>query len=186
MIKKLQLQKPYVIVVVGIPGSGKSFFADNFSNTFHTPYIDFSEYRQFITDQDQAMALASSAFMQLLKTKESIIVEGIGELLNERQVMHTLTKKNGYEVFYVWIQTDPATARHRLLRAKRQTVSEDEFNALAGQFDNFKKGEQFVVVSGRHTYATQAKTVLRRLVNDRPTTDPNIHKIVPRRGRIIG
>lgn len=186
MIKKLQLQKPHVVVVVGIPGSGKTFFAEKFSDMFTAPFLDFSTYRQAIADPDQAMQLASTAFLQLLRTRESVVIEGIGELFSERQTMHDIAKKNGYDVFYVWIQTEPATAKRRSVQAKDATMNEDEFMQRLEQFDNFKKGEAFVVVSGRHTYATQAKTVLRRLVDDRPTTDPSIHKIVPPRGRVMG
>lgn len=186
MIKKLQLQKPHVIVVVGIPGSGKTFFAQKFSDMFNAPFLDFSAYRQAISDPDQAMDLANDAFLQLLRTKDSIVVEGIGDLFSERQTMHAITKKNGYDVFYVWIQTEPMTAKRRSVHAKDATMDENEFMQRIEQFENFKKGEVFAVVSGRHTYATQAKTVLRKLVDDRPTTNASIHKIVPSRGRVMG
>lgn len=172
--------------MVGIPGSGKTFFAEKFSDMFNAPFLDFSAYRQAVSEPDQAMELANNAFLQLLRTKESVVVEGIGELFSERQVMHAIAKKNGYDVFYVWIQTDPTTAKRRSVLTKTATIDEDEFAERMEQFENFKRGELFVVVSGRHTYATQAKTILRRLVTDRPTTDPSIHKIVPPRGRIMG
>ena len=39
-MKSLQLDKPHAIVMVGIPGSGKSFFADKFSAMFNAPYVE--------------------------------------------------------------------------------------------------------------------------------------------------
>lgn len=186
MIKTLQLQKPHIIVVVGIPGSGKTFFAEKFSDMFGAPYQDFSRYRRAIDDQNKAMELANNAFMQLLKTKQTVVVEGVGEQFSERQTFHSIAKKHGYEEFYVWVQTEPNTAKRRATQSKIAPIDEEEFIAQATQFENFKKGEPFVVVSGRHTYASQAKLVLKRLITERPPINPNVHRIVPSRGRIMG
>jgi len=39
-MKSLQLDKPHAIVVIGIQGSGKTFFAEKFATTFKAPYIE--------------------------------------------------------------------------------------------------------------------------------------------------
>jgi len=45
-MKPLSLSKPHVIVTVGIPGSGKSFFAEHFAATFKAPLISGERIRK--------------------------------------------------------------------------------------------------------------------------------------------
>ncbi|MBI3889304.1 hypothetical protein HY312_01855 [Candidatus Saccharibacteria bacterium] len=42
-MKSLNLTKPHLIVVVGIPGAGKTYFGQQFSTTFNAPYLKYDE-----------------------------------------------------------------------------------------------------------------------------------------------
>ncbi|MFZ2545015.1 MAG: AAA family ATPase [Candidatus Saccharimonadales bacterium] len=185
-MKSLQLQKPHFLVTVGLPGAGKSFFASQFSETFSAPYLDYNYYRATAGNEKVAVELASHTFNQLLRTNQTIVLEGIGSIKDERQELATVAKKHGYGILYIWVQTEPQTSMRRLANSTTGHMSNEAFVEAAEKFDIFQRGENFVVISGRHTYATQAKAVLRRLVSDRPTTTRTIQQSVPNRGRIIG
>lgn len=93
------------------------------------------------------------------------MVEGIGLTDEDRRDLKLLTHTKGYEVLYVWVQTDPRIAEHRSVYSKVATMTAREFADNAAGFEVLSpKTDAYVVISGKHTYATQAKTVLKRLV----------------------
>lgn len=175
-----------MIVVVGLPGSGKTFFATQFSDTFAAPYLDYGVYRQAVGNYDVANDLASNALAQLFRTKQTLVVEGIGITKDERQDIALSAKKHGYDAMYVWVQTEPQAAMKRALSSKKAALSEQQFIEYSNKFDILQKNEQYVVISGKHTYASQARAVLKKLVAGRPTTNVKSQRIVPNRGQIIG
>lgn len=163
-MKRLQLQKPHVLIVVGLPGAGKTFFASQFSDMFHAPYLDYGRYRQVIGEPQTANELASDAYSQLLRTRQTLLIEGIGDKKLERREIVKNAHTHGYGVLFVWVQTDPQTSEHRSVYSKTATISAHEFAARATQFELIGSPETYVVISGKHTFATQAKVVLKKLV----------------------
>lgn len=186
-MKSLQLHKPHVIIVVGLPGAGKSFFATKFSEMFNAPYLDTGKYREAIGDEQAARSLAGDAFMQLLKTRQTLLVEGVANRLAERKDITRVAHKNGYDVLFVWVQTDPQSAEQRAVHSKEATLTSEQFEAQKKQFEPLTPSEKHVVISGKHTYASQAKMVLRKLVTDRKegvAPDSGHSRPLPSRGRI--
>lgn len=169
-MKSLSLSKPHLIVMVGVPGSGKSFFADKFADTFHTPYVSrekivnlIGEAASFIDD------LMYYQVSELFKTRQSILIEGTGDTRVERLELVKWAQKAGYETLFVWVQTDPATAKSRYKREKKQSSAE-AYEKLIQNFVPPTASEEPVVISGKHTYATQAKVILKKLSEPRTET----------------
>ena len=67
-------------------------------------------------------------------------------------------KSKDYTPVLVWVQTDQRTAMSRSL--KTYDITKEMYEQLVKQFEPPQANESAVVVSGKHTYATQAKTVL--------------------------
>ncbi len=185
-MKSLQLHKPHVLVVVGLPGAGKTFFATQFSDTFSAPYLDYGHYRQLVGDETTADKLADDTLTQLLRTKQTIIVEGRGSKHSDRRELVKLAHKSGYDTMFVWVQTEPVTAEQRSVRSKSARMTANEFDQRAAEFEILTRTEPYLVISGKHTYPSQAKIVLKKLVAGRTATSPEITRIVPPRGRIMG
>ncbi len=171
-MKSLQLTKPHMLVAVGLPGSGKTFFAERFSDTFNTPYVDYGYYSRVTDDANSGSELAEHTINLLVRTEQTIILEGRGSTKAERKSMVEAAAKKGYAMLFVWVQTEPGTAEQRAVYTKGATISQSQFDKQAAAFENLVSGEQFVVISGKHTFPSQAKTVLKRLVTERPTTVP--------------
>mgnify|MGYP003606713589 CR=1 FL=1 len=186
-MKSLQLSKPHLLVVVGLPGAGKTFFASQFSDTFSAPYLDYGRYRHLVENEAIANQLADNALVQLLRTNQTIVVEGRADTLADRRDIMTLSKKCSYNALFIWVQTEPQTAEQRSVRAKYAIRTVEEFDTLAAKFEILTPSEPYLVISGRHTYASQAKVVLKKLAVARPETQsvPVPNRIVPPRGRII-
>jgi shikimate kinase len=183
-MKSLSLSQPHVIVLVGVPGSGKSFFAEKFSETFNAPFASLEKIIPFAKSATAATNVFEQQIDELLKTNHSIVVEGIGSNRIARDTFVRKAKAAHYEVLLVWVQTDPATAKSRALRKAKdsdtQTLTSDQYDRIVRLFNAPTALEKPLVISGKHTYATQAKIVLKRL--SAPRAEISSHTAAPVRG----
>ncbi len=176
-MKSLNLSKPHVIVMVGIPGSGKSFFAEHFAETFNAPLISFGRLRDELFNEptyssdEQAVIRRVSDYMldELFKTHSTIILEGVADTRTDRQEIVKRSRHAGYTPLFVWVQTESATAKLRVTKAikGKSTITENQFDIALRRFTSPNASEKAVVISGKHTYASQLKIVLKRLVEPR-------------------
>lgn len=179
-MKNLQLSKPHLLVVVGVPGAGKSFFANKFAETFSAPYLDQGNLARIISE-DQATVVADLVLDQLVRTKQTILLEGWGSTRTERQSIAAYARKHGYEPLFVWVQTDPETAKRRSTKGMRgqnadHLLSEEQFDKAFKRFTLLGSSEKYMVISGKHTYASQAKIVLKKLVEPRASAQSTISR----------
>ncbi|HEX6416483.1 MAG TPA: AAA family ATPase [Candidatus Saccharimonadales bacterium] len=177
-MKSLSLTKPHLIVVVGVPGSGKTFFAQKFADTFSAPYINTEKITELSAGDSAATKnLLNYCLDELLKTRQSIIIEGTGDTRTERADLARKARAAGYETLITWVQTDPTTAKSRSTRRSssktNRIYSPEEYDRLAKRFTAPNTGEKPLVISGKHTYATQAKVVLKRL--SAPRAEISVH-----------
>lgn len=196
-MKSLSLARPLVILVIGLPGSGKSFFARQFSEMFGAPLVrtDYIRHTLFAEatyapDQESLVsALANNQTAELLKTQKTFIIDGGLNNRIARAATEKLAKHNGYDTLTVWVQTDEPTSRARSFKrtprkhddALNYPMHPDVFARLSKQLTPPQPSENTVVISGKHTFGAQARVILKKLVsprdNDasalqRPTTSP--------------
>jgi predicted kinase len=170
-MKSLSLTKPNMIVMVGIPGSGKTFFAEKFAETFNAPYASLERIAALSGDEKSAGSVLKYQIDELLKTQKTIIVDGMSDTHSERGELAKLAKKADYEILVIWTQTDLATAKSRSVKEVKNktnhTLSSDNYDALVKRFSPPSAIEKPVVISGKHTYAAQARVVLKKLSEPR-------------------
>lgn len=178
-MKLLQLSKPHLIVMVGIAGSGKSYFAEKFSDTFQAPLVSDVQLAKCLDTMEVSTShvstllkqLVSLQLCQLFKTERTIIVDVDSDTRTDRGLLTTEARKYGYETLFIWVQTDQATAKDRAAKPAKQStnkqLSSEEHDHRVKRFTPPNANENTVVISGKHTYATQAKVVLKRLASPR-------------------
>lgn len=182
-MKALSLARPLLILVIGLPGAGKSFFARHFGDTFGAPLVSADEMQFELFDPPKftlmeyglIKRLAERQLTQLTKTRSSIIIDGICNTRQERQQLEKFAAAHNYGTLIVWVQTDEPTAKSRSTQRnkKRQgdelnvKLTTEQYSAQAKRLVQPVKAEEYVVISGKHTYATQAKMVLRKLAAPR-------------------
>lgn len=170
-MKSLSLQKPHLIIVVGIPGSGKTFFASQFAKMFNAPFIHYeaiqTSFNNSLSD-DRTADVAGLLFTELIKTGSTIILEGPGATRTERAALAQQARAVGYVPLYIWVQTEPITAKARAVTGVRaatnKIISQDEFDQAVKRFTPLAATEKSVVISGKHTFSSQARIILKRLV----------------------
>ena len=150
--------KPYAILVFGAPMSGKTTFANQFSNKFNAPFLNFSDLRErFHISRKLALVLLS----EIIKCKQNILIEGALDSEKQREEIRQILIKAGYEPIMVWVQTDVVAIKHRM-RKKYKTLTEAKA-ALDSSYKHIEapdETEDYIVISGKHTFATQCKNVL--------------------------
>ncbi len=195
-MKSLNLTKPHLIVVVGIPGAGKTHFARQFSSTFNAPFLRYEDLFEFSNDASNVDSIWEYVVHKVAQTKQTALLEGPSSTKNERRILSDIARKAGYQPLFIWVQTEPATAEQRATRGVGRIkpqfpISVSEFSERSAQFEPLHKLENYIVISGKHTYASQAKNVLQKLTQIRKettkvSTEPPrpAHYPVSRTGRI--
>ncbi len=183
-MKTLSLNRPLLLMIVGLPGAGKSFFARQFSDTFGVPVVSANRIAHVVGEDSNALhALADYQIGELLKTKRSFLVDGLCNSRAERQALEKLANTAGYGTLIIWVQTDEPTAKFRASKrsvskpddAYNQSITSVQFAAIAKQFAPPQR-ETYVVISGKHAYSTQAKMVLRKLATPHAEEAEEVHK----------
>lgn len=170
-------------MIIGLPGAGKSFFARHFADTFNAPLVSSDLLRFELFDNPNhtpnelglIRRIIERQVAELVKTKSSLVIDGLCNSRPERQAWEQFAAGHGYGTMIVWVQTDEPTAKNRSLNrnAKRpgdeynQSMTQAQFTSFAKQFTPPTRTEDYVVISGKHTYSTQAKMVLRKLAAPR-------------------
>jgi len=173
-MKPLTPTTPHVIILVGIPGAGKTTFAEHFAKTFHAPYINTAAIGTKIgISSEAAIKVTELLFEELLKTGRTFVYEGPTSTREERLALAKYVAKAGYKHLIVWVQTEPLEAKRRALsKQKVGRISSGEFDQAYSAFVGPIANEKPVVISGKHTYVTQLRVVLKRLSVSRPATPP--------------
>ncbi|MDN5819455.1 MAG: ATP-binding protein [bacterium] len=173
-MKSLSLAKPHLLIVVGVPGSGKSFFAEKFADTFCAPFISFNTLRtQIIADPmydrgeyEVLSRVATYILDETLKTKQTIVLEAQGATKTERLELAKKARKSGYEPLLVWVQVDKPTAKKRSIGRTRQAserMTAEQHATVLDRFTPPTDSEKYVAISGKHTSASQARVILKHL-----------------------
>lgn len=191
--KTLFISQPYLILLVGIPGAGKTFFGDKFAKTFSTPFLNLNKLRHEIIDEptfsrdedEKLQAIAEPILVEMMRSRRAVMIEGALESRVNRAEFRKLARANGYETILVWIQNTAKTGLARSTRQikytpRRKLITPEDFDRITKRFTAPNVAENPVVISGNHTFAMQAKIVLKRIahpeqnirVSDRP--NPNI------------
>jgi predicted kinase len=159
--------QPYLIMIYGAPGSGKTYFAEQFSEKFRAPFLNFNDTRRQIfqkptysPDEDtQMQALSEQILSGVLKSGVMTVVEGGLSTKSDRRKIVKLANSAGYQPLLVWIQTDIKTTKSR---AKANTPA-GKIDAIIDALESPTASENPLVISGKHTFDTQVRVILRQL-----------------------
>lgn len=165
-MKPLTAASPHAIIMIGIPGSGKSTFAERFADTFQAPIVSQTKFqREYGVSAIDAERLRDATLTEFMKTHRTVLIDGGLDIKEKREEMVRRLVKAGYRPLIVWVQTDTNEAHRRATKPYPQGsgLRSEEFDTLLDQFEAPGEKEKMVVISGKHTYTSQLKIILKQL-----------------------
>jgi predicted kinase len=175
---KITLTKPVLIYLYGFPGSGKSYVARNLATTIQIACVSADRIRTELFEQPRYDAQENAIIVHLmnymaeefLNAGVSVVYDTNAMRLTQRRNLRELARRNKAESLLVWLQIDPESAYLRTQDRDRRT-SDDKF-AQPQNRATFEKqlsgmqnpqAEDYLVISGKHTFVTQKNAVVNRL-----------------------
>ena len=161
MMEGNKKSNPRALLVFGAPCSGKSTFAEKFAKKFGLAYFDLDSLMEVNNFNREQMIVI---LQEILKTKQTIIVEGMLNTESNRTEMRNLMRNNDYAPALIWVQTDVATIRTRL-KNRHHSVSKAKkiYENAVKQIEAPSEIEKPIILSGKHTFETQTKHVIKGL-----------------------
>ena len=180
-MKQLELTPPLLIITMGLPGSGKSFFGRQFAEQYGLPRIsqdvlrfELFEKPQFNDDEaDIIERIFYYILSQVIVSGQNVVCEGGYLKTKQRKKLLETAKKYGYRTLTVWLQTDLETSMKRASTRDRRNpdskyafeIDKMTFNRIKTTLQRPSDKEPFVVISGKHAFKGQCLAVLRKITS---------------------
>ena len=176
---RLKLKRPILILLMGIPGSGKTYLARRLSRQLDAAVVSGEKIRMMIVPKPSLRAEEERAVWQVahLMTEEflslniSVVCDFDLNRRSQRRQIQKLAKKYQAEYLVIWQQVNRETALARC--GHRDYKQPDDRYALSLKPETFEAlsqllepphQEKALVISGQHTFSGQSQTILRHLV----------------------
>lgn len=175
---KVALTKPVLLCFYGYPGSGKSFVARNLSESLQIAHISADRIRGELFASPRYDAQENAIVAHLMDyMAEEFLSAGVAVAYDansvrpaQRRHLRELARKNKAEYLLAWLQIDSDSAFARTQKRDKRT-SDDRFaqpqdkmsfESQLTQMQN-PKDEPYLVISGKHAFATQKSAIINRL-----------------------
>ncbi len=175
---KTTLNKPVLFSMYGYPGAGKTYLARNLEHDLFVARISadhirhelFSKPRYDAQENNVVTHLMNYITGEFLNTGVSVIYDINAMRPGQRRQLRELARSHKAEYMFIWLQIDPENAFLRTQRRDRRTLddkySEDQSkNSFERQMALMQnpENEDYVVISGKHTYSSQKNAILNKL-----------------------
>jgi predicted kinase len=178
VMNKVELAKPVIVCLYGFPGAGKSYVARNLAQVLQLAHVNSERIRSELFDSAHYDAQENAIINHLMDyMSEEFLNAGVSVIYDtnamrgaQRRRLRELARKHKAEYMLIWLQIDQDSAFFRTQNRDRRT-SDDKYslpssreffqNQLSGMQN--PQGEDYLVISGKHTFTTQKSAIINRL-----------------------
>lgn len=177
-MSKITPSKPLLVILYGYPGAGKSHFGRQLKTVMPAAYISGDELRYQLfehpryeqREDDIIEHLMDYMAKEFLAAGVSVIYDVNAIRLNQRRTLRETARKAGAEPVLIWFQIDAESAFARVSKRDRRKADDrfatpydkPGFETAIKKMQN-PRNEDYVVVSGKHTFNTQRSALVKRL-----------------------
>jgi predicted kinase len=177
-MNKVFLNKPTLIMLYGFPGAGKTHFARELSETISAAHVQGDRIRYELFDkprndkQENEIVAHLMDYMaeEFLNAGISVIYDTNAMRLVQRRGLRDMARKAKAEHLLIWLQIDVESAFTRINKRDRRKADDkyavpydrSVFDEYIGHMQN-PQNEDYVVISGKHTFNTQRGAVMKKL-----------------------
>ncbi len=192
---KVAPTKPLLILLYGYPGSGKTYFARQLTQHLQAAHVHGDRIRGELFDKPRYDKEENEVIAQLmdymtgefLNAGLSVVYDTNAMRAGQRRLLRDMARKVHAQPLLIWFQIDTESSFARTQNRDRRR-SDDKFAApydraffdrIAGAMQN-PQSEDYIVISGKHTFATQLSAIMKRLreLGNVPSTNDVNAKVV--------
>jgi predicted kinase len=206
---KIYPSKPFLLLLYGYPGAGKTYFARQFSENVQAAHVQADRIRAELFEQPRYDKQENAIVNQLMSyMSEEFLSAGLSVIYDvnvahsgQRRILSDMARRYHAQQLIVWFQIDSDTAFDRS-KSRDRRRSDDKyaaqwdrttFETLNERMQRPTHNEEYVVISGKHPFATQQSAVISRLRHLGVITSddsnsrvikPGLVNLVPTAGRV--
>ena len=178
MNSKLSLTKPTFIMLYGFPGSGKTYFARQLCEQLNAAHVQGNRIRYELFDEPRFDRQENEIVSHLLNymTEEflnagiSVVYDMNASRVSERRALRDMARKAKVHPVLIWFQIDTESAFTRVAKRDRRKTDDKytspldrtTFDAAINHMQNPTATEDYIVISGKHTFHTQRSAVFKK------------------------
>jgi predicted kinase len=176
---KITPAKPFLLMLYGFPGSGKTYFARQLSDKVQLAHIQADRIRAELFETPRYDKQENEVVMQLmnymagefLSAGLSVVYDVNMMRASQRRIMRDMARKAHVQPLLVWLQIDTDSAFTRGQKRDRRRIDDryaaqldrNSFDSIASHMQNPTNAEDYVVISGKHVFNTQYAAVQRKM-----------------------
>jgi predicted kinase len=177
-VSKLVVKHPTLIMLYGYPGAGKSFFARQLCDDLQAAHVQGERIRYELFEQPRYDRQENEIIAHLmdymaeefLRAGVSVVYDTNAMRLSQRRELREMARKSKAQSLLVWLQIDPESAFMRVSRRDHRKIDDkysapldrNGFESLVSGMQNPVPTEDYIVISGKHTYQTQRSSAIKK------------------------
>lgn len=176
---KIYPSKPFLVMLYGYPGAGKTYFARQFCDGVQAAHVQadriraelFTQPRYDKQENDIVNHLMEYMTEEFLSAGLSVAYDVNAARPGQRKKLRDLAYRCHATPLIVWFQMDQETAFARNVRRDRRRADDryaakwdrSTFDEVVAGMQNPRASEDYTVISGKHVFPMQQSAVVSKL-----------------------